>query len=298
MELTSSITFSAFFQQVLVGLSKATILFIVSSGLSLVLGVLRIPNIFHGSLYMIGAFLTYSIATYLSAGAAGFWIALLLAPIGVAILSFVIERGILCRLYEREHLMLLLFTFAVALVLGDLVKMIWGSDYRSLNAPPVFQGSFTVFGLPFPKYNLFLLLMGPIVAFGLWFLTNRTKIGKISRAAAVDRDMVAAIGINVSWVFASVFVIGCFLAGLGGAIVAPLQNITQGMDHSIIIEAFLIVIIGGLGNIWGALLGAVIFGLTDAIGVLLWPQFAIVFPYFAVIAVLMIRPKGLLKSTW
>ena len=110
--------------------------------------------------------------------------------------------------------------------------------------------------------------------------------------------MVGAIGINVSWVFAGVFVIGCYLAGLGGALVAPTQNITQGMDHAIIIEAFLIVIIGGLGNIWGALLGALIFGLTDSIGILIWPQFAIVFPYVAVITVLLFYPKGLLKSTW
>jgi branched-subunit amino acid ABC-type transport system permease component len=140
--------------------------------------------------------------------------------------------------------------------------------------------------------------MGPLVAWGLWYLTNRTKMGRIARAAAVDREMVAAMGINVSGVFASVFCIGCLLAGLGGALVAPTQNITQGMDHAIIMEAFLIVIIGGLGNIWGALLGAAIFGLTDAMGILLWPQFAIVFPYLAVTAVLVIRPRGLLKSTW
>ncbi len=154
------------------------------------------------------------------------------------------------------------------------------------------------FGFPFPKYNMFLLFIGPLVALGLWLLTNKTKIGKIARAAAVDREMVGAMGINVSWIFSAVFVIGCYLAGLGGALVAPMQNITQGMDHAIIIEAFLIVIIGGLGNIWGAMLGAVIFGLTDAIGILVWPQFAIVFPYVAVVIVLLLRPKGLLKSTW
>ncbi len=293
-----NITISAFFQQILVGLSKATILFIVSSGLSLVLGVLRIPNIAHGSLYMIGAFLTYSVCAFFSHSQAGFWIALVAAPIIVAFISLIIERGLFCHLYEREHLMLLLFTFALTLVFSDLVKLIWGSDYRSLSPPPFLQGSFSVFDFPFPRYNLFLLFMGPLVAAGLWFLTNKTKIGKIARAAAVDREMVGAVGINVSLVFAWVFVIGCFLAGFGGALVAPTQNITQGMDHSIIIEAFLIVIIGGLGNIWGALLGAVIFGLTDSIGILIWPQFAIVFPYMAVVIVLMFKPKGLLKSTW
>lgn len=297
MEFVSDITYAAFCQQVLVGLSRTTILFIVSSGLSLVLGVLRIPNISHGSLYMIGAFLSYSLAVWFG-GTGGFWLALILAPAGVALISFIMERGLLCRLYEREHLMLLLFTFAFTLVFGDLVKIIWGSDYRSLTLPDILQGSVLISGLPFPRYNLFLLIIGPLVAFGLWILTNRTKIGKIARAAAVDREMVGAVGINVSLVFAAVFVIGCFLAGLGGALVAPTQNITQGMDHSIIIEAFLIVIIGGLGNIWGALLGALIFGLTDSIGILIWPQFAIVFPYTAVVIVLVFRPRGLLRSTW
>jgi branched-chain amino acid transport system permease protein len=298
MEIASNINVSALAQQFLVGLSRTTILFIVSSGLSLVLGVLRIPNVAHGSLYMLGAFLCYSISAFFGGGSTGFWIALVLAPIGVALISLLVERGLFCHLYEREHLMLLLFTFSFMLLFKDLVKLIWGSDYRSLAAPEILQGYFSVLGMPFPKYNLFLLILGPLVAIGLWLLTNKTKIGKISRAAAVDREMVAAVGINVSWVFAAVFVIGCFLAGLGGALVAPTQNITQGMDHALIMEAFLIVIIGGLGNMWGALLGALIFGLTDSMGVLLWPQFAIIFPYMAVVIVLIFRPKGLLRGTW
>jgi branched-subunit amino acid ABC-type transport system permease component len=293
----ASLSVSSLLQQVLVGLSRTTILFIVASGLSLVLGVLRIPNLAHGSFYMIGAFLTYSVAAVIG-GKAGFWVALIAAPIGVALISFVMERGLFCHLYDREHLMLLLFTFSFTLVFGDLVKIIWGSDFRSVSIPAVFQGSIMLFGLPLPRYNLFLLIIGPLVAFALWFLTQQTKIGKIARAASIDREMVGAVGINVSLIFSAVFVIGCSLAGLGGALVAPTQNITQGMDHSIIMEAFLIVIVGGLGNIWGALLGALIFGLTDAIGILLWPQFAIVFPYAVVVTILMFRPKGLLKSTW
>lgn len=285
-------------QQLLVGLSKTTILFIVASGLSLVLGALRIPNVFHGSLYMIGAFAAYSVSKALGSTPAAFAVALFAAPLAVALIGLLVERVLLSRLYDREHLMLLLFTFAVMLIFQDLVKIIWGSDYRSLSLPSAFQGSFSWNELHLPRYNLFLLCVGPLVALGLWTLTNRTKIGKISRAAAVHRDMVGAVGINVSWVFAAVFMIGCFLAGLGGALVAPTQNITQGMDHTIIVEAFLIVIMGGLGNIWGALLGALIFGLTDSLGVMVWPQFAIVFPYVAVIVVLLVRPSGLLKATW
>jgi branched-chain amino acid transport system permease protein len=293
-----TVTLTALFQQILIGLSRTTILFMVASGLTLVLGVLRIPNIFHGSLYMIGAFLTYTVAQFFGFGSLGFWIGLAIAPLLVALASLVIERGILRLLYDREHLMLLLFTFSISLVLSDAVKFVWGAKFRSMSVPSIFEGAIPILGMSFPRYNLFLISLGPLLVLGLWFLTNKTKIGKISRAASVDREMVDAIGINVSLVFASVFIIGCYLAGLGGALIAPMQNITQGMDHDVIIEAFLIVIIGGLGNIWGALLGALIFGLTSSIGVLVWPQFSIVLPYIAVIVVLSFRPNGLLKSVW
>ncbi|HEX9204496.1 MAG TPA: branched-chain amino acid ABC transporter permease [Candidatus Deferrimicrobiaceae bacterium] len=284
--------------QILVGLSRTTILFIVSAGLSLILGVLRIPNIAHGSFYMVGAFVAYSVIHALGGGMAAFWAALIVAPLAVAALGLALERGFFSYLYEREHLMLLLLTFSFALILGDLVKIVWGSEYRSITVPAAFQGSAEVFGLPIPYYNLFLLLVGPFIAIFLWLVINRTRMGKIARAAAVDSEMVSAVGINVGWVFAFTFVLGCFLAGLGGALIAPMVNISLGMDHSLIMEAFLIVIMGGLGNIWGALLGSLIFGLTQSLGILVWPQFGILFPYLAVVAVLVFRPKGLLSSTW
>lgn len=298
MEFLSSICPPEILCQILVGLSRTTILFIVASGLTLILGVLRIPNIAHGSLYMIGAFIAFSVSKWFGGGTTGFWMGLVLAPLAVTLISLVVERGIFTHLYEREHLMLLLLTFSVALVLGDLVKMVWGGAYRTVQLPGSFKGPIPIASLPIPIYNIFLVIIGPVVALGLWLLANKTKMGKISRAAAVDREMVGAVGINVSWVFALVFVIGCFLAGMGGALVSPIVNITLGMDHTLIIEAFLIVIIGGLGNVWGALLGALIFGLTQSLGILIWPQFGIVFPYAAVVTVLIFRPTGLLKSTW
>jgi len=298
MEAGQGITLAVLSIHFLVGLSRAMILFIVSSGLSFVLGVLRVPNVAHGSLYMIGAFAAHSISTAFGGGPAGFWLALFLSPFVVAGISLIAERSLFCHLYEREHLMLLLFTFALMLILGDLTKMIWGADYRSITAPPFLQGSVSIFNSPFPKYNLFLLIIGPIVAIGLWLFSNKTKVGKIARAAAVDREMVGAIGINVSWVFAFAFILGCFLAGLGGALVSPTISVTLGMDHDIIIEAFLIVTIGGLGNMWGAMVGSLIFGITQSFGVLFWPQFAIVFPYAAVVIVLTLKPTGMLKSVW
>ena len=299
MDLIYAICPPGVLSQILVGLSRTVILFIVASGLTLILGVLRIPNVAHGSLYMIGAFMAFTISKVAGGGTLGFWLALVGAPLGVAALSFMAERGLFQYLYEREHLMLLLLTFALSLVLGDLVKLAWGGEYKSVPVPAMFQGSVPLFGgLPFPIYNLFLLIIGPVVAVALWLLVNKTRTGKIARAAAVDREMVGAVGINVSWLYAAVFVIGCLLAGLGGALVAPTVSVTLGMDATLIMEAFLIVIVGGLGNIWGALLGALIFGLTQSLGILVWPQFGIVFPYMAVIVVLLFRPTGLLKSTW
>jgi branched-chain amino acid transport system permease protein len=296
--MDSTLTLAVFASQLLVGLSRAMILFIVSSGLSFILGVLRVPNVAHGSLYMIGAFTSHTIATLCGGSAIGFWLAIVIAPLIVGALSLVAERLLFCHLYEREHLMLMLFTFALMLILGDLTKMTWGADYRSLVAPPFLQGSVEVLGTALPRYNLFLLAVGPVVAVGLWLISTRTRFGKIARAAAVDREMVGAIGINVSWVFALAFVLGCVLAGLGGALVSPTISITLGMDHSIIIEAFLIVTIGGLGNIWGAMVGSLIFGLTQSVGLLVLPQFAIVFPYLAVVVILSLKPTGLLKSAW
>ncbi|HEX9074189.1 MAG TPA: branched-chain amino acid ABC transporter permease [Anaerolineae bacterium] len=298
MPFGSNLDIAAIASQIMVGLSRAMILFIVSAGLSFVLGVLRVPNIAHGSLYMIGAFSAFSIAEVFGKNPAGFWIALLAAPLVVALVSLVIERVLLSHLYQREHLMLILFTFAIMLILNDLVKFAWGAEYRSVVPPELLKGSMTLLGLSLPRYNVFLLLVGPLVAVGLWLFTSRTRIGKIARAAAVDREMVGVLGINVSWIFAIAFVIGCLLAGLGGALVAPTLSITLGLDSTVIIEAFLIVTIGGLGNVWGALIGALLFGVTQSIGLLILPQFAVVFPYAAVVIVLLVRPTGLLKSVW
>ncbi len=296
--MESSFSLAAFLGQFLVGLSRAMILFIVASGLSFILGVLRVPNVAHGSLYMIGAFAAHAIATALGNHPAGFWAAMVGAPLIVGGISLAAERLLFRHLYEREHLMLLLFTFGLALILGDLTKMTWGADYRSIVPPPFLQGSLDVLGTALPRYNLFLLLVGPAVAVALWLVSAKTRFGKIARAAAVDREMVGAIGIHVSWVFAWAFVLGCMLAGLGGALVSPTISVTLGMDHTIIIEAFLIVTIGGLGNIWGALVGSLLFGVTQSLGVLVLPQFAIVFPYLAVVLILTFKPTGLLRSVW
>ncbi len=284
--------------QLLVGLSRAMILFVVSAGLTLVLGVLRVPNVFHGSLYMVGAFTAWTVADALAGHPAALWAGLAVAPLATAAVGLLVERLLLARLYHREHLMLILFTFGVMLILNDLVKMVWGPTYRSLVPPPSLQGAVSLLGVPLPRFNLVLLVAGPVVAVGLWLFAHRTRVGKLARAAATDRDMVAVLGVDVSRVFALAFALGCFLAGLGGALVAPTTSITLGMDHTLLVESFLIVIVGGLGNLWGALVGSLLFGITQSVGLLVWPQFAIAFPYAVTAAVLLVRPTGLMRSAW
>ncbi len=284
--------------QFLIGLSRAMLLFILASGLTLAFGVLRVINFAHGSLYMIGAFMAFTIASAVGRGPAGFWLALLLAPLAVALISLAIERCFLRFVYKREHLMQVLLTYSLVLIFGDMVKMIWGTQYKSMSVPESLTGSITLLGASLPKYNGFILIIGPLVAVGLWYLLNRTRLGKICRATATDREMVDALGIDSTRVFSAVFALGGWLAGLSGALIAPMVNITLGMDVNIIISAFLVVVIGGLGNIWGALISSLILGVGEAMGVLFLPQRSIVLPFLITAVVLILRPSGLLKSEW
>ena len=284
--------------QLLVGLSRAMVLFIVASGLTLVFGVLRVINFAHGSFYMLGAFLTFTVTAAVGMSSGGFWFAVLIAPLGVAAISLLIERGLLRFIYEREHLIQVLLTYALVLIIGDTVRLVWGVQFKSVPVPGFLTGSFSLGITALPRYNFFLLLIGPPIALGLWFFLYRTHIGRICRATAIDREMVDALGINSRWVFTTVFVLGSWMAGLGGSLMSPTVNITLGMDTYIVLNAFLIVVIGGLGNIWGALVSSLIFGIGESLGALFWPNFAIVIPFFIAAAVLLVKPSGLLKSVW
>lgn len=282
--------------QFLAGLSRAMLYFIVASGLTLVFGVLRIINLAHGSLYMIGAFLAYSLIRFF--GPIAFWPTLILAPLGIVLLSILIERGVLRFIYDKEHILQVLTTLALVFIFEDMVKVIWGAEPVLISGPEILNGSIQIFGYPYPRYYLLVLLSGPLVALGLWLLLNKTRLGKISRAAAEDREMVSALGINANLIFAAVFAIGCFLSGFGGAIISPLVRIGLGMDMEILVMAFLIVIIGGLGNVWGALLASLIIGEVEAFGILFFSQFSLVFAFIAMVIIMIIKPEGLLKSVW
>jgi len=290
--------FATLASQLFIGLSRGMIFFIVSAGLTLIFGVLRITNFAHGSLYMLGAFTAYSISKFFGQGPNGFWFALLLAPIVVMFISLVIERGLLRFIYNQEHLMQMLLTYSLVLIAGDLVKIVWGTEFKSMNIPVILRGSLNLWGASLPWYNAFLLIVGPIVALGLWFFLSRTHLGKICRATATDREMVDILGIDSTQVFAIVFGMGGWLAGLGGALIAPTTTVSMGMDSSIIIYAFLIVVIGGLGNVWGALISSIIMGVGEAFGILFIPGVAIIIPYVIAGVLLIIKPSGLLKSVW
>ena len=276
------------------GLSQGMVLFIVASGLSLVFGVLRVINFAHGSLYMIGAYLAFSLSTLLPTGSMlSFLLLMLLVPPAVALLGLSLEIPLFRRIYGKEHLLQLLLTYALLLILDDACRLIWGGDIRNVARPEILAGSVEMFGMFLPTYNAFILAVGPVIAIGLWFLLYRTRYGNLIRSAVSHPEMVGALWVNVSRVMTGTFMLGCWLAGLGGVLMSALANIDLSIGMEKIIEAFAVVVIGGLGSIGGALLGSLILGVGVAFIQLPLSRAAIVFPYFAMALILIIRPWGL-----
>src|SRR5712671_2388379 len=275
------------FSQFLGGLTTAMFLFLIASGLSLVFGVMRVLNFAHGSFYMIGAYMAWQVVQWLQPTPERFWPAVLTAAVGVALLGAVIERLLFRYLYDREELCQLLFTYALVLILGDAAKLLWGTQQLSVSRPPVLGGGIEIFGTLVPHYNLFIMLFGPLVALSVWLMLTRTTMGRMVRAAALDREMLGALGANVGWLYTGMFALASFLAGLSGALVTPIQSIVPGMDVEIIVQAFIVVVIGGLGSFWGTFLGSVIYGQVLSFGILIFPGFSL----FSVFA-LMARSRG------
>lgn len=284
---------SFLFGQFLGGLTTAMFLFLIASGLSLVFGVMRVLNFAHGSFYMIGAYLAWQAVHWLAPVMNGFWPAVLVAALGVALLGAIIERLLLRHLYGREELYQLLFTYALVLILGDAAKAAWGTQQLSVSRPPILAGGIDVFGTTLPAYNLFIMVVGPAIAVAAWLALTRTTAGRMVRAAALDREMLGALGANVGAIYTGMFVVSSFLAGLAGALVTPIESIVPGMDVEIIVDAFIVVVIGGLGSFWGTFWGSVIYGQVLSFGILVFPSFSI-FSVFALMAVILIvRPWGL-----
>lgn len=267
------------------------LLFIIAVGLNIVFGVLNIINFAHGALYMLGAYLAFTLINLVGMP---FWAALFLAPIGVAILAVIIDRLLLRFIYSRDVADSLLLTFAILLIINESVRTIWGSGIQVVQPPELLSGSVKLLGSSVSTYSLFVIVIGLLLLAGLWYLFNRTRIGRIMRAAALDREMAEALCINTRMVVTGVFAFGAWLAAVGGVVAAPMRALDPGMGDKIIIESFIVVVIGGLGSFPGALLGAIVLGLIHGFGGRYFPEVNLLLPFLGMALVLLFKPNGIM----
>jgi branched-chain amino acid transport system permease protein len=276
--------------QSLNALSQAALLFFLGVGLTLIFGLMRIVNFAHGALYMLGAFVGYSLRTW----SGNYWLALVGAPLLVGLSGAGFEFTILRRLYRRDAPAFLMVTFGLALVVGEAVRLTWGPDALQVAAPPLLGGVVFLLGEPFPVYRLFLVSIGIVMAVAIWQFLERSRLGLLIRATSQNADMASALGVDIKRVRSSVFGIGCALAALGGVLAAPLVTASNGMAATVIIDAFVIVIIGGMGSFLGSLIGALLVGFVQVFGNYYIPDLALALMYLVMLAILVVRPGGLL----
>ncbi|MEC7761307.1 MAG: branched-chain amino acid ABC transporter permease [Pseudomonadota bacterium] len=274
---------------IILGLSIAMLLFLLTSGLTLIFGMLGVINFAHGALYMLGAYLAYQIGE--SSGS--FTVALVLTPLALAVVGFGIERWLLRPLYARDHVEQFLMTFGLILVINEVVRIVWGFGYVDASEPAFLSGAVEIAGSQIPVYRFFLLGVGVATGAALWFMIDRTRLGIVLRAAMTHPEMVRSLGIQVDKVRTLVFCIGAGLAGLAGAVAAPILPIQLGMGFSIIIDCFVVVILGGLGDIRGAFLAAILLGAIQTVGQQYYPEWTEIGKYVLLLLVLMLRPEGI-----
>jgi branched-chain amino acid transport system permease protein len=275
--------------QFLNALSVSALLFFIAAGLTLIFGIMRVVNFAHGALYMLGAYVGVTAQTLTGS----FLFSLLAAPVAAAVFGLLFERAALVRLYAREHSAFLLVTFGLALALTEAIRLVWGPDARQAELPESLAGIVFVMDEPFPIYRLVLIGAGLAAAAGLWVLLHRTRIGLLMRAASQNATMTAALGNDVARVRAVVFALACGLAALGGALAAPLFTAFIGLGTSIVIDAFVIVMIGGMGSLIGTAVGSLLVGFGQTYGNFYLPDLALVVTYGIMIIVLILRPGGL-----
>jgi branched-chain amino acid transport system permease protein len=285
--------------QILNSLFYASVLFLIAAGLSLIFGVMRIVNMAHGSFYAVGAFVTaWLVGRALALGVPAGW-TILLIPLGavaVALLGAAVEALLLRPFYRRAEEYQLLVTFGLLLILEDVIRLIWGG--LPLSADPVMDvlPSVPIGDLIYPGYNLVVIGVGVLAALLLWAVIYRTKFGVMLRATSQDRRMASALGLNVGLVYVSAFAIGCFMAGLGGAIIVPTQTAVLGMGIDALVLAFVVVVIGGLGSLQGALVGALIVSFVRTAGIQFFPEIELAVLYLIAAVVLLVKPTGLFGS--
>lgn len=279
--------------QLLAGLANAAALFLVASGLSLIFGVTRIVNFAHGSFYMLGAYIAYSAMQVLSGGF-GFWTSILLSGLAVGVIGVIVEICVLRPIYRAPELFQLVATFGVILVIQDLALLVWGPEDLLGPRAPGLKGVVEIMGAQVPEYDLALIAITPVVLVGLWYLITRTRVGILVRAATQDREMVGALGVNQAWLFTGVFFLGSMLAGLGGALQLPKGGADLLMDFNILAAIFVVVVIGGMGSIPGALIASILISVLGVFGVRFLPQSTLVLMFVVMAVVLIFRPYGLL----
>ena len=273
------------------GLIVGSLLFLVAAGLTLIFGVLGVVNFAHGSFYMLGAY--FALTAYKLTG--NFAIAVLAAGIGVGLFGFLFERVLMRRVYKADVLMQLLVCYAVVLIMDDVVKIVWGAEFLSMGMPEAFQAPpFFIAGGVVPVFYVYLIAAAMLIALALWGILTFSRIGKIIRAAAQNPTMTSALGINTSLIYAAVFAFGGVLAGLAGGLAAPVRSMSPGMGFSILIESFIVTVIGGMGSVSGALVGALMIGLIRSFGTIGFPLFVEGLMFLAMVLILILRPNGLL----
>lgn len=276
-------------EQLLNAAALSALLFLVSVGLSLVFGILRVVNFAHGMFYMLGAYLGFTVA----ARTGSFWLALVVAPPVVGLLGAALERSSLRFIYRRPPIYQVLLTFGLSLIIEEAVRIVWGATAKSVDPPAWLQGSVGILGTVYPTYRLFLLVLGVVVGGGLWLFLRRTRAGLVIRAVAQNGEMAGCLGTDVARVRTLVFGFACALAGLGGVAAAPLLSAYLGMGIAVIVDAFVVVVIGGLGSIGGSMVGSLIVGAAQTWGGFFFSEIAMAIMYAVMAAVLIFRPWGL-----
>jgi branched-chain amino acid transport system permease protein len=277
--------------QCLSALSQAAILFFIACGLTLIFGIMRIVNFAHGAIFMLGAYVGFTAI----AVTGSFLLSLILAPILVGAVGMAFERIFLRPLYgRRDGGAYLLLTFGLAVVLNEVIRLIWGAQPLASGIPDFLRGIVIVLDQPFPLYRLFLIALGLAAAIGVWQFLERTRAGLLIRAVSQNAEMVHALGTNVDLVRTAVFGLGCGMAALGGVLAAPLVTAFLGMGTTVVIDAFVIVIIGGMGSFAGSLIGSILVAFVQILGAYYFQDLALAFMYFLMLIVLVVRPGGLL----
>ena len=274
------------------GLKIGMLLFLVASGLTLVFGVLGVINFAHGALYMLGAYFSWQVMSITG----HFGLSVILGALGVGIFGILFERILISRVYNAELLVQILLCYSVVLILDDLVMIIWGDEFLSgLGVPELFQvPPLFIFDAIIPPFHLAIIAMSFTVGLILWFIMTKTRFGRLVRAAAINPKMLEALGVNINLLRAGVFMLGSFLAGLGGALAASVGSVVSGMGNSIIIESFIVTVIGGMGSISGAFLASLIIGMARSFGAVAMPLFTDGLMFMIMVLVLILRPEGLM----